>query len=153
MNVLAKHIKQDHFEGSGQEAMLSLFVATALLRKDFQALCHAHGLTLSQFNILRILRGMAPQGYPRCEISARMVEPAPDMTRLINRLEKAGFVERKKSSIDKRQSLAFITDKGLLILEELNPLVAAFNQALSETLGEKDTRALIDICRRIITKK
>jgi len=153
MTSIKEYLKQDQFESVGQEAMLSLFVATAFLKKTFQQICMAYGLTISQFNILRILRGTLPNGYARYEITDRMVEPAPDMTRLINRLIKAGYVKRVKSKIDKRQSLAYITELGLAHLKEIDPAVVAFNHNLADKIGIRASKELINICKQIIVKK
>ncbi len=153
MTIIKEYLKQEKFENIGQEAMLSLLVAAAHMRKKFQNICQSHGLTMSQFNILRILRGKSPQGYPRCEISARMVEPAPDMTRLINRLVRAGYARREKSKQDRRQSLTFITDKGLSKLKEIDPDVIAFNHELTDKIGEESAKTFIGLCAQLITKK
>ena len=67
-----------------------------------------HGLTFSYYNVLRILRGASDEGYPRCDIIERMIDPAPDVTRLIDQLINKGWVSRARSLEDRRVSLHWI---------------------------------------------
>src|SRR5689334_18026073 len=100
------------------EAMLNLFVAVDHLRGKVGDVCGRFGITNGQYNVLRILRGAHPDGHPRCEIAKRMIEKAPDVTRLVDRLEAMGFVERARSKDDRRLSIARITPKGLQLLKD-----------------------------------
>src|SRR5215470_9090161 len=109
--ALKKRLKQARFEDSVQEAMLNLLVAASHIRERTEQMCLRHNITSAQYNVLRILRGAHPEGYPRCEIATRMVEKAPDVTRLIDRLQQQGLVERVRSEEDRRHSLTKITSK------------------------------------------
>ena len=95
MSVLNEWIKQTKFSSASQEAILNIMLTSSLLRNRLNALCSEYDISLQQFNILRILKGALPDGYPRCQISERMVEKAPDTTRLIDRLVKTGLVKRE----------------------------------------------------------
>ena len=112
-NILKQRLKQKKFKNIENEAILNLFVASNYLRGKIEIVCNDQGITHSQFNVLRILKGVHPGGYPRHDIISRMVEPAPDVTRLIDRLIKEGLVERYYSEEDRRLSCSRITKKEL----------------------------------------
>jgi DNA-binding MarR family transcriptional regulator len=148
-DVLKKRIKQTKFESPAQEALLNLLVASGYLRSLVDAACERRGITQAQFNVLRILRGAHPDGYPRGEISARMVDRAPDVTRLIDRLETAGLVERVKGTGDRRLSVTRITRAGLSLLAKLDGPVREINAGLAKRVPVSDLRHLSRICEAI----
>ena len=94
---LKRRIQQERFEDSLHEAVLNLLVAAGHVRERMDRVCAEHGITHGQYNVLRILRGAHPDGHPRGEIAARLIERAPDVTRLVDRLERHGYVERARS--------------------------------------------------------
>src|SRR6202166_638342 len=96
-DALRHRIQQVHFESPVQEAFLNVLAAADHLRAQTERLCAEVGLSASQYNVLRILRGVHPEGHSRCEIARRMIERAPDVTRLVDRLEKRGWGERESS--------------------------------------------------------
>jgi DNA-binding MarR family transcriptional regulator len=148
--LLRRRIKQETpFRDSGSEAFLSLLVAADVLRSRFDRICAEFGITHGQYNVLRILRGAHPTGHPRCEIAARLLERAPDVTRLVDRLAAQGLVERSKSREDRRVSLTRITEKGLALLDEMEPSVAAFNEDFGARVSARDRRELDRICEGI----
>jgi DNA-binding MarR family transcriptional regulator len=118
---LKQRLKQSKFESIEQEAFLNIFVTANFLRMKNDLILSNHGITSPQYNVLRILKGKYPDGYPRCEIITRMMDQAPDVTRLIDKLIKEKYVERFESPEDKRLSLARITEEGLLLLDKINP--------------------------------
>src|SRR6202008_362828 len=97
------------FRSRGQEGVLSLLRTADQLKRDFACLVEPHGLTLQQFNVLRILRGAGPKGLPPLDIAERMIEQAPGITRLLDRLEKKALVRRERCPEDRRQVLVAIT--------------------------------------------
>lgn len=147
-DALRRRIRQERFESPAQEAMLSLMVAAEHLRERMDRLCAEFGLTPSQFNVLRILRG-APEGHPRCEIARRMIDRAPDVTRLVDRLERRGWVERDRSQADRRLSLTRITPAGLALLERMAPRLDEEHRRLAERISLQDQRELSRLCERI----
>src|ERR1041385_1053078 len=101
--ILNRRIKQKSGFGSPvNEGILNLLIAADYVRTQQEKLCAAHGITAGQYNVLRILRGAGSEGHPRCEIAGRMVERAPDVTRLVDKLEKEGLVVRERSAEDRR---------------------------------------------------
>src|SRR4051794_26837460 len=120
-DVLRKRIEQARFESPLQEAILNLMLASEHVRDLFERACDESGITGSQYNVRRIRRGANPEGHSRCETARRMIERAPDVTRLIDRLEKQGLVERDRTERDRRLSISRITPAGLALLERLEP--------------------------------
>lgn len=139
-----KRIQQKKFEDKRQRAVIELALSSVYMRSLLEAHCADFGVTLSQFNILRILRGAQPDGFPRAEIIKRMIDKS-DVTRLIDKLEKQKLVRRSFSETDKRHSLTLITPKGLRLLEQLLPGFEDLHEKLfgSFTADELDTLAVL----------
>jgi len=148
--ILRDHIKQTvPFEDRAQEAMLNLFVAAAHVRRRVEQVCQEYDLHFSHHNVLRILRGVHPDGHPRCELVERMLDPSPDVTRLIDKLVDRGLVRRSKSPEDRRVTVHTITDEGLALLEELDPEVRGVQQWFDERVSDRDLQHLSRICEGI----
>jgi DNA-binding MarR family transcriptional regulator len=148
-NAIRQRLKQSHFENEALEAFLNVLVTANHLRQYLTPVCASFGITHAQYNVLRILKGVYPQGHPRSEIICRMIEQAPDVTRLIDRLEKQELVERIRSDKDKRLSIARITKKGLDLLEKMNPYVKRANGMIETKLTEDECRELSRLCEKI----
>ncbi len=145
--ALKSWIKQTaDFASPAEEAMLNLMVAADHIRTRIDHVCSQNGVTHGQYNVLRILRGAHPVGHPRCEIAARMIEKAPDVTRLVDRLEAQGFVERGRSDDDRRLSVSRITKKGIKLLEEMRPSIEEIERYFAERVSRRDCRELSRIC-------
>lgn len=147
--ALQQRIKQTTFTSPYQEAVLNLLVAADHLRRSMEQTCESHGITAAQYNVLRILRGVYPNGHPRCEIIQRMIEEAPDVTRLIDRLVKSGYARRGKSKDDGRLSVTFISKKGLDLLALMQKDVDASDAVVRERLSVDEAAALSQLCERI----
>lgn len=149
-DALKKLIKQTaDFESPVEEAMLNLMVAADHVRTRLDRVCADFRITSGQYNVLRILRGVHPDGHPRCEIAARLIEKAPDVTRLVDRLENQGLVERARSEEDRRLSVTRITKKGLAVLEKMDTALTETNRYFSERVSRRDCRELTRICEGI----
>jgi DNA-binding MarR family transcriptional regulator len=136
--------------GPSAEAMWSLLVAADYLRGKMDEVCAAFHVTTSQFSVLRILKVACPDGYSRNEIARRMIDRAPDVTRLVDRLEQQQLVERARSSEDRRLSVTRITDSGLRLLSRVEPEIRTLERScFSESLGEEDCADLLRLCRLI----
>lgn len=147
--ILKRRLKQEKFSGVEQEVVLNLLVAANYLRSKLDTICSDFKITLPQFNVLRILKGAHPDGYPRGEIIRRMVEPSPDVTRLIDRLTKEGLVERFYSDNDRRLSLARITKKGITLLLKINPEVDKFLLDYSSVLTKSEKEVLPNLLEKL----
>ena len=133
--------------------MLNLLVAAGHVRQLVDETCADFEITGGQYNALRILRGAHPKGYPRCEIAARMVERAPDVTRLIDRLERRGLVERARVPEDRRLSITRITRAGLDLLRRVDPQVHEIQRRFAARLSARDLRELSRICEATYTEE
>jgi DNA-binding MarR family transcriptional regulator len=147
--AIKERLKQSTFTSPQQEAVLAVMVCSDVLLRHMEDLTEPFGITSAQYNVLRILRGVHPQGHPRREIIERMIQSAPDVTRLIDRLERQGLVRRDKSTVDKRLSMTVITDKGLVLLERIQPHLDELNKALWQNLSEEEGFALAKLCDKL----
>ena len=148
-NVLKRRLKQSKFESSEQEAFLNILVCSNHLKSSIEAVCLKQGITHAQFNVLRILNGKYPGGYPRGDIINRMVEPAPDVTRLIDRLIKQGLVVRFTSDQDRRLSLTKITKKGRNVLKKIKPKIDSLFTIITDKLNKKERKQLSVLLEKI----
>lgn len=147
--ALSRRLKQDEFASPAQEALLSVLVAAATLNDLMDRVCAEHKITRAQYNVLRILRGAYPNGHPRCEIACRMIDRASDITRLLDRLETRRLVRRRRGSEDQRQTVTFITAKGLRLLESMEPQVDSEVASVLSGLSDEDCRELGRLCAAI----
>lgn len=133
------------FKTAAEEAQLSIQrTADVMLRKATHFL-KGWGISPTQYNVLRILRGAGAGGLCCGEISDRMITHDPDITRLLDRMEKLGWIERARSTKDRRVVQARITKKGLELLKEMDVPIEDFNQQISKPLSEKKLRQLIEL--------
>lgn len=151
--ILRQRLKQKKFESPVHEAVLALLVTSSQLTFEMDRTCATHGISTQQYNILRILRGAETDGSGgrSCgEISDRMIDRAPDVTRRIDALVKAGLVERDRSEEDRRVVLTRITKKGLALLDKIHPDIVKAQEKLLGSLDAKDCGELTRICERLL---
>jgi DNA-binding MarR family transcriptional regulator len=132
-----------------EEVDLNLRIAVTLLSSRFDKMIEAYGITGVQYNVLRILKGVHPEGHARCEIASRMVERASDITRIIDRLEKNGLVERDRTNEDRRMSITKITAKGIKLVEQITPLIEAEHKKITKNLNETECRELSGLLEKL----
>jgi DNA-binding MarR family transcriptional regulator len=147
---LKEEIKQRKpFPTVQEEAILALMrTADQMAAAPVPAL-RAANLSLSQYNVLRILRGAGDEGLPCGEISERMIRRDPDLTRLLDRLETRGLVSRARGTSDRRVVRASITADGLALLAELDePVEIATRETLAH-VNEERLRTLLEILEEI----
>ena len=131
------------------DALVAMMVASGALLRDLDVACHQHGITHDQYNVLRILRGVYPAGHPRGEIAARLISRAPDVTRMLDRLVKHGWVERGWDPENRRLSIATVTNKGLALLADVDALIAREQARYTKGLGDAELATLRRLCQRI----
>lgn len=118
---LAREIgKKRPFEVPEQESHLNLMRTASVLATPFERLFKAHGLSGALYNCLRILRGAGQDGRACHEVGTMMIAQVPDVTRIIDRLESMGLVERRRTEQDRRVVNVSITRKGLELLASLD---------------------------------
>jgi DNA-binding MarR family transcriptional regulator len=137
------------FRSLEQEAHLSIQRTAAELEHEFETVMKPHGLTATQYNVLRILRGAEPEGLCRSEIGSRMLRRVPDVTRLLDRLEESRLIARERGGQDRRYVTTRITGAGLKLLAVLDPIVDALHRSRLGDLGDGRLRSLIEILGRV----
>lgn len=139
--------------GSLEEQTFVALLRTAdQLQWRAAAMLKPHGLSSTQYNALRILRGAEPEGLPCSEVGARMINRDPDITRLLDRLEGRGLIRRNREQRDHRVIKARITPAGLDLLKGLNREVAEFHCQLLGHLGEERLESMIRLLEAARTK-
>jgi MarR family transcriptional regulator, organic hydroperoxide resistance regulator len=147
---LQRELKQGRpFESAAQEATLGLVRTADQLRRHFSSVVEPYGITVQQFNVLRILRGASPEVLPTLEIAERMVEQTPGVTRLLDRLEAKQLIARARCPNDRRQVLCAITPVGLALLTELEEPIRLAHQQVFGVLPVAAQRQLIRLLDRV----
>ena len=126
------------FQSAAHEAVVGLLRTADLIRRHATAVIEPHGITLQQFNVLRILRGAGDTGLPTLEVAERMIEQTPGVTRLLDRLEAKELVRRQRCPRDRRQHLCWITPKGLALLENIDTAAARSPEESMKGIRQKD---------------
>jgi DNA-binding MarR family transcriptional regulator len=134
---------------TAQEAIVSLFRAAARLRRAFSAAVEPRGVTLQQFNVLRILRGAGGAGLTVTAIGDRMIDREPGVTRLIDRLERRGLVARTRTSPDRRHVVVTITPDGLAVVRSLDRPIEQLDQSVAGGLTPGERQLLITLLERL----
>lgn len=132
------------FHSIEQEALLSIQRTAALVSRNAARVLQTEGLSLAQYNVLRILRGAGEEGLPTLAIRGRMIDPGSAITRLVDRLEGAGLVSRERGS-DRRTVRCRITPEGLATLARLDPRVRATESEIAGRVSAEELRTLIDV--------
>ena len=145
-SLLQGEIRQRRpFQSTAHEAVLALIRTTDLVHRRLAAVIEPHGLTTQQFNVLRILRGADEEGLPTLVIRDRMIHEAPGITRLLDKLEKAGLARRERTSPDRRQVFCFITERGRAMLDELDGEMKEADEVAVGNLSDAEQRQLLKL--------
>jgi len=150
---LQAELKQNiPFSSREQEAYLSLLRTADALQVQAEAKLKEFGLTGTQYNALRILRGAGPEGLPCSEIGERMITHDPDITRLLNRLADRGFVERTRARDDRRVIYGKITAAGLRLLREMDAPLEKYGREMLRHVGQEKLKQLIELLELVRAK-
>jgi len=143
---LREELKQTRpFHSPAHEAVVSVLRTAALLQRQLALVVERGGVTLQQYNVLRILRGAGSEGLPTLAIRDRMIEEAAGITRLLDKLERGGYVVRERCTPDRRQVLCRITSAGLAVLAKLDQPVDALNDVALATLDASEQSKLVEL--------
>jgi len=149
-DTLRRELKQNRpFRSPAQEGLIAIVRTSDQLRRVLERVIDVEGITGQQFNVLRILRGAAPDPLPVLEIGERMIEEAPGITRLLDRLEAKGLVSRARCLKDRRQVHCRITSEGLDLLKLLDAPVSAAEEAVMKPIGRAGQQQLIGLLDRL----
>jgi DNA-binding MarR family transcriptional regulator len=124
-----------------ESAYLELLRTADMLSRNLSGLLKTEDLSSTQYNVLRILRG-APEGLPCGEIGSRMITRDPDITRLLDRLEKRDLISRHRETKDRRMVMARITPDGIKLLSRMDAPVREGHRAQLGHLGRERLKAL-----------
>lgn len=146
MSPLQDELKQTRpFRTLEQEAQLNMVRTANILSDAFDQMLKPHGITGTQYNVLRILRGAEPHGLCRNEVSQRLLNRMPDATRLLDRMEGAGLVTRERSTADRRLVTTRITKKGRAIVDSLDESADEQHEKALGHMSEQQLRTLIKL--------
>lgn len=149
-SALQREIRQTRpFRSASQEAVIGLMRTTDLVRRHFLEVLAPYGITLAQYNVLRILRGAGEEGLPTLDVAERLIEHAPGITRMMDRLEAHGWVRRERCAGDRRQVLCYLTQKGQGLLGDLDECVDRANEEALSGLSETQQRQLSDLLDKV----
>ena len=144
--TLREEIKQTKpFTSLEQEAQLSVIRTGAVLMDEIEQFLKPYGITATQYNVLRILRGAEPNGLCRNELRDRMLTRMPDMTRLLDRMEESGLVDRERQNHDRRMVRSRISSAGLKLLTDLDGVTQEEEKSRFSHLNEQQLRTLIEL--------
>jgi DNA-binding MarR family transcriptional regulator len=141
------------FASREQEAYLALLRTADALQTEVEVWLKEFGLTGTQYNALRILRGAGPEGLPCSEIGERMITHDPDITRLLNRLEDRGFVKRTRAKNDRRVICGKITPAGLKLLREMDSPLEKRGREMLRHVGQEKLEELIELLELVRSEK
>ena len=143
---LQSEIKQNvPFRSLEEEAHLSIIRTADLLSRSGALLLKEYGLTMTQYNVLRILRGAGTEGLPSGEVADRMITREPDITRLLDRMEARGWVHRRRDPEDRRVMRAWITLAGRELTDRLDRPTAELQRHSLSHLGDAKLAELSDL--------
>lgn len=144
--TLRDELRQEKpFRSLREEALLNIARTEAVVRERIERVLAPHGLSMTQYNVLRILRGAGPQGLCRNDIGQRLISRMPDVTRLLDRMEGAGLVSRVRSTEDRRLVNTTLTRRGRALVDELDADVARAHEAQLGHLSKDELRTLIEL--------
>jgi DNA-binding MarR family transcriptional regulator len=147
---LQAELKQKrNFASEAQEAAVGVMRTSDVLKRHMAGVIEAYGVTMQQYNVLRILRGVHPGSLPTLEIGERLIEKMPGITRLLDRLEEKGFVYRERDAQDRRLVNCWITQTGLDLLADMDEPVLLADEEFVKHLSQKDVRTLIELLDRV----
>ena len=144
MSRIQREIAQRRpFRSTAQEATIALLRTASVVSRTVARALEPSGLSLAQYNALRIIRGAGPDGVPTLAVRERMIEEGTTITRILDKLEAADLIQRTRGHPDRRLVRCFVTDGGLRLLAELDPKVNAVDEAAMAGLSMAQIRQLL----------
>jgi DNA-binding MarR family transcriptional regulator len=127
------------------QIFVALLRASDSLASQGDQLMKTNGLTSAQYNVLRILRGAGPDGLPCNTIAERMISRDPDMTRLLDRMEKRELITRERQKEDRRVVKARITDEGLKLLKKMDTPIRELHKSQFAHMTSARLKTLMEL--------
>src|SRR5258706_8445206 len=132
---------------------VALLKTAETLGQEAEQLLKSAGLTGAQYNVLRILRGAEPRGLPCRGIGDRMISHDPDMTRLLDRLEKRGLITRERQTDDRRVVKTRITPQALTLLKTLDQPIHEIHKRQFRHMSAARLKSLSDLLEEVRARK
>jgi DNA-binding MarR family transcriptional regulator len=149
-NHLQAEIKQTKpFPSPTSEALLSVLRTAAVLEHRLTEVLKPYGITHTQYNVLRILRGAGSTGLCGREVAERLVSKVPDISRLLDRMEEMQLIDRERDPADRRHVTARISPEGLRVLTRATPQLEAIEQTRFAGLEPERVKLLIEVLAQI----
>jgi DNA-binding MarR family transcriptional regulator len=133
------------FRSAAQEATIALLRTASVVSRALERVVEPYGVSLAQYNALRIIHGAGSGGIPTLAIRERMIEEGTTITRLLDKLERGDLIRRERSLPDRRQVICYTTDAGARLLAELNPKVDASDEAAVAALDGESLLRFVDM--------
>ena len=137
------------FRSVEEEAILSIARTAAVVDHAGAEALKRFDLTITQYNVLRILRGAGENGLCRNEVGERLVTKVPDVTRLLDRMEASGLIVRQRGSADRRYVTTRVTEKGLKLLEKIDRELPGIHGRQLGHMSQKKLHDLIDLLEEV----
>ena len=148
---LKNEIKQTKEISAYEKGIVNILLTYYMIENKLTLILSEHNLTMQQYNILRILRGVYPGCYSNNEIKERMLHKSADATRLVDRLAKKDFVQRSQCKEDRRRVEISISNKGLDILKDIDKLMPKIESIMSN-LDQKEVKKLNTLLEKVRMK-
>lgn len=146
---MGQFIKNNESTKVERETIHNLMEAACSIRHDLDSISSDVGISRSQLGVLYVLKEAYPEGSSRGEISDGLVETSPDVTRLIDRLEEEGLVERYRCKEDARVSIAKITEKGINVFSEAREAYLNYLEQVGRMFTKAECEAVSTFCKKI----
>ena len=146
---LQEELQMSRLPAPGVQLMLQLMLTREAVVRVQEQLFEAHGLTIQQYNVLRIVRGGPLKGHPIYEIERRMIYRFANVTRLVDRLEIQGLLKRVADPKDRRVSRVVITPKGRRLMDRLDEPVQAMATRMTSCCDESECMAMAETLERL----
>ena len=133
------------FSSRRQEATIALLRTASVVSRVLERVVEPAGLSLAQYNALRIVRGAGSAGIPTLAVRERMIQEGTTITRILDKLEASGLVRRERSTPDRRQVVCYVTPDGRRLLERIDPKVNAADEKVVAGLSAGELDRLISM--------
>jgi DNA-binding MarR family transcriptional regulator len=146
MSKLQAEIKQAKpFETIQEELFLNLSRTAGAANHEIEKRLRPYGLSLTQYNVLRILRGAGAPGLVQHEVGERLVAQVPDVPRILSRMEKAGWVRRVRGTVDRRMVYVTLTEQGFQIVNDLDGKMSGSEFRMFQEMSQQDMERMVEL--------
>lgn len=139
------------FRSKKQEATIALLRTASVVNRTLSRVLEPWKLSLAQYNALRIIRGAGTAGIATLAIRERMIEEGTTITRILDKLDDAGYISRERSEPDRRQVVCVATQAGARLLDKIDPAIDAADEEAVAALGAREVAQLIDLLDTVRT--